>query len=437
MTSIWSWSTTASSNGSADSGMTWAENMPAASVNDSARTLMERVARFLDDIGAGTASTGSSGAYLLTSAAGFTSYSDGIIVGFTSNHTNAGAGTLNVNSIGAKAIYAHGSALTGGEIVSGGAYVLVYDPALNAAAGGWHIMNPKTTASILGAMPTTGGTFSGAVVFDGDATFNNPAYFTDTPAISSALPTLLYQETDAATDNKLWRLTASGEAFYGQAVNDAQSVAGNFLVVQRTGATVDSVTISGTAVGLTGATTITGATGITGAVTVTGNVGVTGTISATSTIASSVATVVQSAAPYELLSETGVTADNGKWRVLAEGEALVHQTLNDAENAGAAFITVTRTGTTVDSVALAGTAITANAGTITHTELAAGAVGQTSLCKGSSPFGAPQTPGTEILGSALYYCDADGNTGSVNPSGTWLLLSYVTSTGTGLFMRIA
>lgn len=143
MTSIWSWSTTAASNSNADSGINWAEGMAAAAVNNSARAMMQRIAAVLDDIGGVTASTGSSNAYLLSTTSGFTAYEDGLIVGFTANHANSGATTLNANSLGAKAVYAHNAALVGGEIVSGGAYVAIYDTALNSSAGGWHLINPK------------------------------------------------------------------------------------------------------------------------------------------------------------------------------------------------------------------------------------------------------------------------------------------------------
>jgi hypothetical protein len=143
MTSIWSWSTTAATNATADSGINWAEGMAAAAVNNSARAMMQRIAALLSDVAGVTASTGSSGAYLLSTTSSFAAYTDGLIVGFTANHTNASTATLNCNSIGAKPIYAHAAALVGGEIVSAGVYIAIYDTALNSAAGGWHLLNPK------------------------------------------------------------------------------------------------------------------------------------------------------------------------------------------------------------------------------------------------------------------------------------------------------
>jgi hypothetical protein len=139
--SIWDWSQTAASNDDADGDINWVEGQPARTVNNSARVMMQRVAQFTSDLSAKTATTGTGGTYALTTASPFTAYADGIVVGFTANHVNPGAATLNCNTIGAKPIYAAGSVLVGGEIKAGGAYILSYDTALNSAAGGWHLVS--------------------------------------------------------------------------------------------------------------------------------------------------------------------------------------------------------------------------------------------------------------------------------------------------------
>jgi hypothetical protein len=140
--SIWDWSQTAADNDDADAEIEWRENMAAREVNNSARAMMRRIAQVLSDISAQAASGGSANAYTLTTVSPFTSYVNGTVVGFTANFTNTSTATLNTNALGAKAIYAHGVALRGGEIVSGGAYILSYDTALNGAAGGWHLLTP-------------------------------------------------------------------------------------------------------------------------------------------------------------------------------------------------------------------------------------------------------------------------------------------------------
>jgi hypothetical protein len=155
MGSIWDWSTTASSNGNADSGVNWLENQAAATVNNSARAMMMRIAELLKDIGGQTDTTGSSNAYLLNSSSAFTTYATGRLVGFKASFTNTGIATLNVNSIGERRIFVNGETTVGGEIVSGTVYLAVYDadfytvgdPPPGVSSGGWHLLNPSVPAS--------------------------------------------------------------------------------------------------------------------------------------------------------------------------------------------------------------------------------------------------------------------------------------------------
>ncbi len=59
--------------------------------------------------------------------------------------------------------------------------------------------------------------------------------------ISAATPLMEFNETDAAANNRLWRVYASGEQFSIDAANDADNSATQFLAVDRTGTTVDTV----------------------------------------------------------------------------------------------------------------------------------------------------------------------------------------------------
>ncbi|MEL0118523.1 MAG: hypothetical protein VXB01_06240, partial [Opitutae bacterium] len=61
----------------------------------------------------------------------------------------------------------------------------------------------------------------------------------------------------------------------------------------------------------------------------------------------------ESTAPFLALYETGVTADNGWWDIGADSEKLLFRTVNDASNAARAFLTVERTGTSIDDIVLA------------------------------------------------------------------------------------
>jgi hypothetical protein len=69
--------------------------------------------------------------------------------------------------------------------------------------------------------------------------------------VQSPTPNLTLYEDDAAADNRYWDLIATSESLALRTVNDANSVAVNILAVDRTGTTVDSVTIGGTTVNVT------------------------------------------------------------------------------------------------------------------------------------------------------------------------------------------
>ncbi len=62
----------------------------------------------------------------------------GTVVRFLATATNTGAVTLNVNGLGANSIYRNGSALVGGEIISGRPYTVV---AMGGVGYNWHMVN--------------------------------------------------------------------------------------------------------------------------------------------------------------------------------------------------------------------------------------------------------------------------------------------------------
>ncbi|TGP25915.1 MULTISPECIES: hypothetical protein [unclassified Mesorhizobium] len=183
--SIYDWSTTASSNGTADGNINFAEGQAPSTVNDSARQLMGRVAEFLKDLGGSVSAGGTAGALTVTATSAFTTLADGRIVSFRATADNTAAATLNVNGLGAKSIRkmlsTGESALAAGDIKNTGLYVAQYSAALNSAAGGWLLLNPsqidastvvtltgsqtltnKTlTSPIINTPTTTGGTWSG------------------------------------------------------------------------------------------------------------------------------------------------------------------------------------------------------------------------------------------------------------------------------------
>jgi hypothetical protein len=123
---IYSWSQTDASNATADSTITWSEGQSPASVNDSARSLMGRLADWRDDL----AGVKPSNAEMVTggTANAQTLATHGWMLSFQAGFTNTGACTLAVDSLTAKPVQAvAGSALVGGEIVAGRYYIVHYN----------------------------------------------------------------------------------------------------------------------------------------------------------------------------------------------------------------------------------------------------------------------------------------------------------------------
>lgn len=122
------WSTTAADNDDADATINWAEGQAASSVNNSGRAMMAVVAAYRDALGGAKTSGGSSNAYTLTTGLSLASYQNGLLLGFEANHTNTGAATIDIDSIGAKDLKTTaGAALSAGQIVSGGIYLIAYE----------------------------------------------------------------------------------------------------------------------------------------------------------------------------------------------------------------------------------------------------------------------------------------------------------------------
>ncbi len=122
------WSTTASDNDDADATINWAEGQSASSVNNSSRAMMAAWAVYRDAVGGAKTTTGSAGAYLLTTGLSLASYQNGLLLAFEANHTNTGASTINIDGLAAKDLKtSEGTALTAGQITSGGIYLISYE----------------------------------------------------------------------------------------------------------------------------------------------------------------------------------------------------------------------------------------------------------------------------------------------------------------------
>ena len=135
---VYLWSQTPGSNSNSDlaDDLNWVEGMAPSEVNDSARALMAEVKKWIDDQGGAIpastlmATGGTANAQTLTTNLTSSALTHGwktcFIVG--SGLTNTGATTLNVDSLGAKAVQGvDGSALVAGELAVGTFHCVVYD----------------------------------------------------------------------------------------------------------------------------------------------------------------------------------------------------------------------------------------------------------------------------------------------------------------------
>ena len=153
-------STTAGSN-TAINGQSIAGSANANTIDSMFQATAALLAQFYDDIGGVGTVGGTADDITLTSGSGFTALANGLVVAFKAGSANTGAATLNVDTHGAKAIRRQGdSALSAGDIVANGIYLLRYDTAYNTAAGAWVLLNPSTSANsldLIGTLTTTSG----------------------------------------------------------------------------------------------------------------------------------------------------------------------------------------------------------------------------------------------------------------------------------------
>lgn len=149
---VWKWSTSAGSNGNIDSTINFSEGQAPSTLNDSNRAMMAAIRKYANDISGGMiTSTGSANTYAVSTAQGLTSLTDGFQLAFKANVANTGASTINVDSLGARALRSvSGANLTAGEITAGSVYTIVYESSGNE----WLIHGGLRTTSSGGSTPT-------------------------------------------------------------------------------------------------------------------------------------------------------------------------------------------------------------------------------------------------------------------------------------------
>lgn len=104
------------------------EGMTFANVNNSARALEGILARWYKDVNGALTTAGSSNAYTASANQVLTAYYSGLWLKVKASFTNTGAATVNVDSLGAKALKKGGTTdVAAGDIVQDRVYDLVYD----------------------------------------------------------------------------------------------------------------------------------------------------------------------------------------------------------------------------------------------------------------------------------------------------------------------
>lgn len=143
---------------------------------------------------------------------------------------------------------------------------------------------------------------------------------------TSTSPAYRWQKTDAAAGEGLWEISTSGNSQLFRTLDDTGAAIENWLTVTRVG--TDATNISFSPI-------------------------VNGTNAAIAFFASSVT-------PKLYFDDTDAAADEGTWRCDASDTTFQCSTRTDADGAGNNFLQATRSGTTISTVNLTGTAIQGN-----------------------------------------------------------------------------
>jgi hypothetical protein len=126
MANIYDWSTTPGSNATIGS-IDWSEGQFPSTVNNSARQEMAHVAAWRNFLG-GAKISASANTMTLTSGMTITAYAQGMMFSFECGAANTTAVTLNVDSVGAKAVVKnYNDPLSAGDLVAGGIYLVAYE----------------------------------------------------------------------------------------------------------------------------------------------------------------------------------------------------------------------------------------------------------------------------------------------------------------------
>ena len=269
MSDVSQWATSAASNNSSPPDG-WPEAQAPSTVNDCGREMMAAIARLYGDID-GTLETGGSGnSYTITSTQTHAALADQSILVFRVDRANTGAATLNVDGLGAKSMRVNGTALASGQLVADKIVIAAY----NATDDAYDLIGAIQSAADLVGELDDARLSSNVPLLDAENEFTATG-INGAVSLVAAQPVLRLSETGVTSDNGEWILQANAEKLLLSAYDDALSASAHFLVVDRTGTTVDEIELNATtfdlngALDLSGNATVGGTLGVTGAATFT------------------------------------------------------------------------------------------------------------------------------------------------------------------------
>ncbi len=193
--------------------------------------------------------------------------------------------------------------------------------------------------------------------------------------LNSDNPGIVFIEADAAAANRVWDMVAAGEQFRGRVKTDDGLTVANWILVDRTGNTVDTINLISTNLQHNGAPIAGGVTGLANPTATIGLAAVngvavtamrsdaapalsqaiaptwTGIHTFTRVGAFSTPTVwLSNTRPLMRWTETDASADNGNFYIDVSGETMRIAAIDDAGATSNFFVQFDRTGATLDDI---------------------------------------------------------------------------------------
>jgi hypothetical protein len=200
---------------------------------------------------------------------------DGTIKGTAFDPGIAGAGLAYDSVAGVLSVSGGGGAVDVGDIIASGAtHAVIFN---NAGASAWGTFDYSSwgtgvlpDANVADNLTISGGTINNSVIGGTTPAAGSFTSVTSTGSITATVqmmvtgsaPQVLMNETDATVDNKYWAMQTDGGQLKFAVFNDALSISQNWLEIDRTGTTIDSITFpQGVLVAGSASTTLTNADG--------------------------------------------------------------------------------------------------------------------------------------------------------------------------------